>query len=58
MGDMKRMSRDKRAKNRKAGESELFLRRIPFLKKNAGAHLIVNPESHDRRADRARLPAD
>lgn len=49
--DLTRMSRDKRAKNRKHGESELFTRRIPFLKKNGGAHLIVYPEDPKRRCD-------
>lgn len=48
---MTSMSRDKRARNRKNGESELFMRRIPFLKKNAGAHLVVYPEDPKRRVD-------
>ena len=48
---MRVMSRDKRASNRRNGESELFTRRIPFLKKNGGAHLIVNPEEPTKRAD-------
>jgi hypothetical protein len=49
--EMKRMSRAKRSSNRKNGESELFLKGIPFLKKNAGAHLIVNPEEPKKRVD-------
>jgi len=49
--ELKKMSRDRRARNRKNGESELFLKRIPFLKKNSGAHLIVNPEDPKKRAD-------
>jgi hypothetical protein len=48
---MVKMTRTRRAKNRRLGESELFLRRIPFLKKNEGAHLIVNPEDAKKRAD-------
>ena len=48
---MKKMSRKKRSRNRKHGESELFSRQIPFLKKNNGAHLIVNPESTTKRVD-------
>ena len=41
----------KRAANRKNGEAELLALGIQFLKKNNGAHLIVNPESTDRRVD-------
>ena len=48
---MQKSSRAKRAANRKNGESVLFLRRVPFLKKNAGAHLIVYPETPERRVD-------
>ena len=46
--EMKRLSKIKRAGNRKHAESELFMLRIPFLKKNDGAHLIVMPESSRR----------
>lgn len=49
--ELKKRSRDKRAKNRQNGESVLFLTRIPFLKKNGGAHLIVLPEDPKRRVD-------
>jgi hypothetical protein len=49
--ELKRMSREKRRNNRKHGESELFLKRIPFLKKNDGAHLIVNPDDPKKRVD-------
>ncbi len=48
---MKANSQRKRARNRKEGESALFLARIPFLKKNGGAHLIVYPEDGTRRVD-------
>jgi hypothetical protein len=49
--EMIRASRQKRASNRQQGESALFMRGIPFLKKNGGAHLIVNPESPSKRVD-------
>lgn len=49
--DLERISREKRARNRKNGESELFVRRIPFLKKNSGAHLIVFPDDPAKRVD-------
>lgn len=49
--ELKRRSRAKRADNRKSGASELFCRRIPFLKKNDGAHLIVLPEHSQLRLD-------
>lgn len=48
---LKERSRAKRAANRKQGESELFLRRVPFLKKNEGAHLIVYPGDVHKRTD-------
>ena len=49
--ELKRLSREKRGKNRLNGESELFVRQIPFLKKNAGAHLIVFPDDKSKRVD-------
>ena len=49
--ELKRVSKEKRSANRKQGESELFLRRVPFLKKNQGAHLIVFPEDAVKRVD-------
>lgn len=42
---------DKRARNRTHGADELLHRSIPFLSKNGGAHLIVNPEHPSKRAD-------
>jgi len=48
---MEKASRIKRAQNRKRGETELFQRAVPFLKKNAGAHLIVHPEDSKLRCD-------
>ena len=48
---LKDMSRVRRARNRKNGESELFTRGIPFLKKNGGAHLIVYPTDGMKRVD-------
>lgn len=48
---MQQASREKRASNRLNGQSSLFVRGIPFLKKNSGAHLIVFPESLDLRVD-------
>jgi hypothetical protein len=49
--ELDRLSREKRSRNRLHGESELFMRRIPFLKKNGGAHLIVFPDDPAKRID-------
>ena len=49
--ELKRISREKRSSNRLHGQSELFVRRIPFLKKNGGAHLIVCPDDFSKRCD-------
>ena len=48
---LKQMSRHKRSQNRKEGERVLLSKRIPFLNKNGGAHLIVWPEDPKRRVD-------
>jgi len=48
---MKEMSRNQRKRNRKNGESVLFMAQVPFLKKNHGAHLIVFPDDPAKRID-------
>ena len=48
---MKKASQNKRRANRRNGAETLRLNRIPFLKKNQGAHLIVYPEDVKLRVD-------
>lgn len=48
---MKQRSMAKRRANRQNGEAALTRAKVPFLKKNHGAHLIVHPDEPMWRVD-------